>query len=464
VKNDDGNQAEIKVELEDDAKWEEKCYGIGCQVSREVATLLMKEMDERLFQEKDKSMKSERFCERIRVTRFGHFTVRRRLYEDKQGKPHFLLDEYLNWLPYKHSTPSLREALVDLSTRVTFRDVDKSLESLVAGVLSVPTIHRVLQETAEAAIQAEKKEWKDCFEHGRHPPVGEGKAPFLYTEADGVWIHLQREEQKHYELKNAIAYDGWESLGQTQERYRLVNKRVYCHGDGSIPFWDGAGLSWHKHWDLGYTNLIVLNGDDAIWIDKGTQAMGFSVRQLSGFHLARSCRRGWEAGKEIYGAIRSGVIWIGESVERPGKTAAKSRDYVLNRLEKGVDWRKKLEGIAPELASAIPDDARGLGAIEGNESNLFADRMKDRGMSWTIKGAQHMGKAIELAFNGELSKWCGSGSSNAGEQKERLSFDLLESESSPDARGHLPALVGSHAARHWVTGLRNMAANTNLLL
>ena len=135
-----------------------------------------------------------------------------------------------------------------------------------------------------------------------------------------------------------------------------------------------------------------------------TDAMGFSVRQLSGFHLARSCRRGWKEGKEIYDAIRSGVIWTGESVERPGKTAAKSRDYVLNRLEKGVDWRKKLEAIAPELASTVPDDARGLGAIEGNESNLFADRMKDRGMSWTIRGAQHMGKAIELAFNGELGK------------------------------------------------------------
>ena len=60
VKDDDGNQAEIRVELEDDGNWEEKCYGVGCQVSKEVATLWMKEIDERLFQEKDKSMRSER--------------------------------------------------------------------------------------------------------------------------------------------------------------------------------------------------------------------------------------------------------------------------------------------------------------------------------------------------------------------------------------------------------------------
>ena len=50
--------------------------------------------------------------------------------------------------------------------------------------------------------------------------------------------------------------------------------------------------------------------------------------------------------------------------------------------------------------------------MEGNQSHLFSDRMKDRGMSWTVKGAQHMGKAtqkaiqkaIQLVANGELGK------------------------------------------------------------
>jgi len=26
--------------------------------------------------------------------------------------------------------------------------------------------------------------------------------------------------------------------------------------------WEGARLAWHKHWDLGGVNLIVLGGDD----------------------------------------------------------------------------------------------------------------------------------------------------------------------------------------------------------
>jgi hypothetical protein len=45
--------------------------------------------------------------------------------------------------------------------------------------------------------------------------------------------------------------------------------------------------------------------------------------------------------------------------------------------------------------------------MESNADKLFANKMKKRGMSWTIKGAQNMGKTIELAFNGNLPDWCG---------------------------------------------------------
>ena len=72
-----------------------------------------------------------------------------------------------------------------------------------------------------------------------------------------------------------------------------------------------------------------------------------------------------------------------------------------------MDWRKKVETLATPFASTVPEGARGLGTMESNEDKLFADRMKKRGLSWTIKGAQRMGKAIELAFNEELARWCG---------------------------------------------------------
>ncbi len=255
----------------------------------------------------------------------------------------------------------------------------------------------------------------------------------------------------------------------------LHPRMVYCRGDSgscSIPFWDGAGLEWHRWWDLGYTNLIVVGGDDAGWIDKGTDELGFSVRQLSGFHLARSCRRGWEDGGDMYHAIRCGRIksTLGTLKEREGKTAEKSRNYVLNRLEKGADWREKVVEYEIREDFQIPEGARGLGAIEGNEANLFADRMKDealgqslskemkdRGMSWTIAGAQHMGKAIQLSFNGELTKWCGGKLLDSQTSEKTLSFDMFDQLDSHDKRTALPATEGPHASRQWVKALKKLS-------
>lgn len=119
--------------------------------------------------------------------------------------------------------------------------------------------------------------------------------------------------------------------------------------------------------------------------------MVYCVRQLDGFHLLRSCCKGWEKGEEIYSCIRNGdkadiVKMLGNAKERTGKTSEKERKHVLGCVERGMDWRKK-------VSLEISEGARGLGTMEGNESNLFADRMKDRGMSWTISGAQRMGKA-----------------------------------------------------------------------
>ena len=461
----DVKQEEMSASLGFQAgEWEEACYRRGCQVAREEAIRSLAIIEEKLYAARPKGWRVIGFRERTLVTRFGDITVRRRLYQDTQGEYHFLLDEYLNWRPYQQATVSLTEAVVDSATKSTFRTVSREVEKYSAGVLSASSIHRILQRVSGDAISGEKQELEDCFEKGDLPPPGDRKTSVLYVEADGLRVRLQREgKQKHYELKNAIAYDGWELLPQEDERYRLLSKRVYCHGDNSMPFWDAASLVWHRQWDLGYTKLIVLGGDDAPWIDKGEKELAFCVRNLSGFHLSRSCRRGWKNGGEVYDAIRSGRVHelIVNPVQRSGKTAKKNRQYALERLEKGMDWRMKVQGTS--LASIVPADARGLGAIEGNQSHLFSDRMKDRGMSWTIKGAQHMGKAIQLIANGELSDWCGRKPANTEMRYSSLSFHLFDELDGSGNRTAIPALVGPHASRPWASILRSMTRNTHLL-
>jgi len=138
IEDDDGRQAKsITVDGEHhDEDWEEECYQLGCEVAKEVAKLRLGSIEERLFGQRPKSWRVEGFRKRMRVARFGEFPIYRRLYRDKQGEYHFLLDEYLNWRAYRRATPSLTEALMESSTRATFREVSRNAERFSAGVLS----------------------------------------------------------------------------------------------------------------------------------------------------------------------------------------------------------------------------------------------------------------------------------------------------------------------------------------
>jgi hypothetical protein len=282
--------------------------------------------------------------------------------------------------------------------------------------------------------------------------------PRLFLEADGLYVRLQREKQKHRELKMAIGYEGWERLPQARERYRLVGKRVYCQGSEEIDFWEGAILALGRQWDWSRIPLVVLNGDGARWIDERVQPFERAIRQLDGFHLARSCyQAGGEAGPELYQAM-----WQGDweqareilSEVRPSKKEGRAREWVekVIREEWGADWRIQ--------AGVEIEEGRGLGAMEGNGAQILARRMKGKGTSWSGRGASAMAKVRELLTNGELSQWCGrqavrgslvqkpSVSVRATTRKKRDQGEWLQA--------GVPALYGPSASKPWVQILRQM--------
>lgn len=150
---------------------------------------------------------------------------------------------------------------------------------------------------------------------------------------------------------------------------------------------------------------MVVGGDGANWIAEGARLFGSALFQLDGFHLARACGRGFgkEMGQALYEAIRSGQLDKAHQLlaqAQPAITQAqdKSRRYVSANIVSGKDWRKQ--------TTQVPFGARGLGTMESNGDKLVANRMKKRGMSWTIRGVQRMVKLLQLSANGELASVC----------------------------------------------------------
>ncbi len=439
--------------------WEEASYREGCAYARERATVRLKELDDRLLRSKPKGLRVEGFRERTVVTRFAEVVVRRRMYRDQECKSVFALDESLGWKSHQSSSPSLAESVVSMATVAPFRVVARLLSALTAGVLSAMTIHRLLSRVCDRAMEEELERWEACFERGEDVCDGQSRAEVLYTEADGVWVHLQREERDSYEVKSAIAYSGWKRVGD--DRYELVGKRMYGHASERMGFWEGGSLEWGKSYDLGRVRLFVVGSDGANWIRSGVGEFGDAVFQLDGFHLSRACGRGYgaELGSAIYEAIRSGQTAFARSLmsaaaECETKTELRYRKCVESNAVSGMDWRNQV--------STVPANARSLGTMEANGDKTTANRMKKRGMSWTIRGARRMVKAIQLDRNGELSGFCRHRAGRRQRRAEPVPTSSRRLQTAPKTtvsdwvEATVPALNGPHSSRPWTQSLRNL--------
>ena len=437
--------------------WEEYWYQQGCAWAQKQAEDYLMALDEALYEQRPGGWRVEGKRERRVMTRFGEVQVRRRLYKDEEGKAHFLLDEYLHLPPRQLATPTVQEEVVKLSTEIGFEKTGKVLESLTGGVLSKMTVWRLLQQVGEAALAAAEEEGEAVYKRGQPPRVeGSRQVERLFMEGDGVWVRLQRANESWMEIKAGIAYEGWRALPERREGYELIRKRVYVHGSKMLSFWEGASLAWAHYWDLSQVAQVIIGGDGAGWIRKGTDLFSHSYWQLDGFHLARACVRavGKKQGQALFQAMRRGQweeaerLWA-EAPKRTQASAKRAQRWLETRLatHTGSDWR---------MAKESPDETmRGLGSMEGNGAHIIADRMKGKGRSWSRLGALHMAKVKELVLNEEIGDWCWPATQPVSQppvspppknRKRRDTTTWLWVE--------VPVLHGNHPQREWVQKLR----------
>ena len=184
--------------------------------------------------------------------------------------------------------------------------------------------------------------------------------------------------------------------------------------------------------------------------------------QLDGFHLSRACGRGYgtEIGPAIYDAIRSGSesfasALMSAAVPAETATASRDREYLESNISNGVDRRNRVPNA--------PSDARSLGTIQSNGDKLIANRMKKRGISWTIRGANRMAKTIQLSRNGELARFCHRRSVHDPVRGRQCLLprdgSTSRTRASDWADASAPALNGPHSSPPWATELRRLLRN-----
>ena len=445
---------------EEPENWEREIFQFACRLACELAERIFREMDDALKEKEALGMKVVGFREKWVISLPGDIRLRRRLYRDKQGNYHFLLDERIGLDRGSRVSPMMKKLAVQSSTDYTFREVEGNMKAVFPWAVSHTTVHNLSRRVADSHIEEEEREIKALYEDGVIPE-SEGKAvPYLFMEADGINISLQREKQRRAEIKGGIAYEGWEEIGNG--RYKLKGKSVYAGIMDGKRFWEGFSLNLAKEYDLSRVGKVIVGGDGASWVKEGAELFG-GLYELDRFHLKRALYQGLGSGplvNEIYQACVKGEV---ASVER-----------VLTRAQQGVEGERAEEvmrlrgylmdnyyGLRDYRIEISGEGLRGLGAVEGNVDKLFADRMKKRGMSWTKEGANRMARLISLSHSGRLDtrKKTSTGSSvptPAGTSCRSQSAKYEAGDDSTWLRASLPALYGPHADRPWVHMLREL--------
>jgi len=446
-------------------EWEQQIYDHACEYARIMTQALCKQLDDVLMKNREEGLEVVGFRRRWIITKFGQFQIDRRYYRDRGGKRRYLLDEVMGLTKGCSLSSGVKDLSVLLASYMPFGKSEAILKMLLPVGVSHTTIHRQLGKIADQSLREEEKELARVYEQGKVPEAGTRLPRILFVESDGVHIALQREGKRRAELKVGIAYEGWEKIGK-QDRYRLKEKTAYMSLADGDRFWEGFSLKLNKKYDLAGIERVVVGGDGAPWVKEGAEILG-GCYQLDRFHLRRALLRALKgdlvAANEVYQACITGNVALADTLLRSRQLKStpeaaveirQVRNYIINNMEGLADYRLKLD-----LTES--SGLRGMGTMEGNIDKLAANRMKKRGMSWTIRGIRRMARIIQLQQQCEICSWPTIPTTPKPFTKPPIrpaaNKDTKEAHYATWLEVGVPALTGPHSNRPWARVLRSLA-------
>ena len=398
-------------------------------------------------------------------TCMGAVKVKRRQYRDKRGKYRYLLDEIMGMDRRWHVTHRVQELVSELATAMPYRRSAEVLRNTSAIDIAHQTIWRIIARIADPHIEKARLDVKWFVETGEIPK-GEGKKlSRLLVEADGVMLSLQREKERKAEVKLGIAYEGWEKVGK--DRHRTVNKTAYAAIAGEQTFWAGMTLKLQGRYDLSRIGETIVGGDGARWVKEGAGYINGRF-QLDRYHLNREITAALGRDKETKGKvwqsiaqgnIESGLGTLAESMSRACGEQAKRIAHAYRYL-----WENR-SGLADYRLNVAEEERKELrrtGAIEGNIDKLVVRRMKNQGMSWTIKGIRRLLCVRFLVREGKLTEWLDRRNTKDPHMPippktlRRLVNRLSMQQPDDWLKAEVPALHGPHASRPWAIILKSL--------
>lgn len=340
---------------------------------------------------------------------FGDVRYRRTLMYDKKGNPRYPLDEFLGFRKRQRYSPLVEVKVAEMASKSDYRESSRILKEWTAVDMSHTTVGSIVKRVGKAQADYDKALVED-LEYSAELPKGKKQVPYLYTEADGVYVR-DLKKKKHIEVSHAILYEGWD---KNSVRVSLRNPTVIMSTQSIDSFWKEVQTIVAHKYSLEETQIVSnSDGGPGYSVERFKEAFSQSnhsvLHQLDAYHIQQAVNRtfGYKQSDwkdKIREALEEHnldeftlILDTYESTletEKAIKKVNEFRTYILNHWDFLLDWRKRIN-------SDVPSGARGLSAMESNQRRITY-RMKKRGMHWSKDGAEAMVKIKQGIANNTL--------------------------------------------------------------
>ena len=400
-------------------------------------------------------------------TIFGTVEIVRRYYLDRETKEYVcLLDELIGLEGNKLVSPFLEEIAINWAVKgPSYRDARDRLEELLGEqVLSHETIR---QRVLKLGDKIDQEPWMEDTKTDKE------EKEVLLVEVDGLNGKLQREKQRSAEAKIGVLYEGWEKLHPSSKEHRLKNKSYWVSVEDGETFWEEFSRLVYQKYEVTDETVVVINGDGAGWIKKGTKYFPQAIYVYDRFHLNKWLRevlnKQPEKLKEALEASRrydvGGLLKAVAEAEKDSKTKEERdaikdlRHFLLDNREALRDYREILREKGIDTSNM-----RAMGAAESN-MDLFAKRVKKHGYSWSKEGLEAILSSRMKKLENTLEHWIGLLKSSINTiNTEPLSKTVVHvarrvtDETKGVINGRMPVLYGPDQDKNWVNhGMRKIS-------
>jgi len=382
---------------------EKKVYRYFCNEACKFMKYLLEYMDEEIMLTRDKKRYRLKNTGREGsiTTLMGEVEYKRRYYRciDEDGVIYYgyLVDEWIGKKGKKKLTENVKEAAVETALRVSFRKSAELIESNSPNSISHQTIWNEVQEAGEKARVVETKQVEEYLNGELR---GEKEVPVLFEEKDGVYLSIQGEKNKK-EIKVSKVYEGWQKKTPGSKEYTTVNRFYTAGFEDEASFDTLVNSKIAERYNVDKIENKIVNADGATWAKQEQEYDASIIQQLDLFHIHQAVVReisDKSKAKKIRKYINKnsyedvfleleGLYDLEENEKGKGKILE-----LITYLSENVEHLERYTERHLDLPEGI--EYRGMGTIEGSQHNVICDRMKNRGMSWSISGGGNMAKLL----------------------------------------------------------------------